>query len=244
MDCHCHLMHEKFDIDRSETIHRAKKNLTAIIETGGNLAQNVQAIGLKNSHKGFIYAAAGLAPHYVLNNDVKAELEMIERVADDILAIGEIGLEYHYFKENYERERQKQVFREQLMLAEKIGLPVVIHCREAWDDLLMILADFPMQKVMLHFFNKPKLLQEVLKRGYWISISTLKSYDLDRIIKDTPLNSLLAETDAPYMWSEGRNEPANVSVVYEKISKIKGIQIEQVDMAIMANAAKFFETSF
>ncbi len=244
IDAHCHLTHGKFDADRHTVIERARKALKAVVEAGGNIEQNERALGLMHMHKGFIHSVIGLSPHFVNVANVPLEFEMIERNADDILAIGEIGLEYHYFPEEKIRERQRQVFREQLMLAEKLQLPVVIHCREAWDDLLMILADFPQQKVMLHFFNKPKLLEHALKRGYWISIATLKSKDLDKIIKDAPLNSLLAETDSPYLWSEGRNEPANVVSVYERIARIKGMPQEQVQMAIMANASKFFEITF
>ncbi|MFH0972305.1 MAG: TatD family hydrolase [Candidatus Micrarchaeota archaeon] len=243
-DAHCHVSHELFNADRHEVIARAKKKLVAIVEAGGNLEQNERALGLKHSHGGFVHAVIGLAPHYVNVADLPSEMEMIKRNADDILAIGEIGLEYHYFKEAADQLRQREAFREQLILAEKLQLPVVIHCREAWYDLLAMLKDFPQQKVMLHFFNKPEHLTEALRRGYWISIATLKSKDLDRIIKDAPLNNLLAETDSPYLWTGGRNEPANVVSVYERIAGIKDILLPQVQMALMANASKFFETPF
>jgi TatD DNase family protein len=241
LDAHCHLMHEKFDVDRHLVLAKAKEKLQAIVETGGNIIQNEQALVLRSQNKKFVHAAIGVAPHYVLDSDIRMEFEFIERNYEDAIAIGEIGLEYHYFKENVERERQKQVFREQLILAEKLQLPVVIHCREAWDDLLLILSEFPQQKVMLHFFNKPALLKEALRRGYWISIATLKSKDLWKVMRDCPINSILTETDSPYLWSEGRNEPAHVVSVYEKIAEIKKMPVEAVEQSVMANASKFFE---
>ncbi|MFH1257491.1 MAG: TatD family hydrolase [Candidatus Micrarchaeota archaeon] len=244
IDAHCHISHVQFNADRHEVLSRAKKKLQAIVEVGGNLEQNQDAVSLKHQNKGFVLAVAGVSPHFVMQTRVMEEVEFIERNSEDLVAIGEIGLEYHYFKEEAEHERQKQVFREMLMLAEKMQLPVVIHCREAWEDLLLILADFPQQKVMLHFFNKPPYLKEALRRGYWISIATLKSKDVDKAIKETPLNSLLTETDSPYLWSGGRNEPANVANVYERIAKIKDTTVDEVNNAIMANASKFFELPF
>ncbi|MBI5224332.1 TatD family hydrolase [Candidatus Micrarchaeota archaeon] len=244
IDAHCHLSHPKFDADRHQVIERAKNHLVALFETGGNLEQNQHALELSMSHKKFIYAGVGLAPHYALEADAKKEFEFIERNADHIKAIGEIGLEYHYFAEEQARERQKIIFREQLILAEKIGVPVVIHCREAWDDLLLILKDFPLQKVMLHFFNKHSYLQESLRRGYYISIATLKSKDVDKIIRDAPLNSLLTETDSPYLWQGERNEPSNVRFVYDRISEIKKVPVEQVRQSVMATTSQFFEIVF
>lgn len=244
IDAHCHVMHERFDLDRREVLSRARQKLTAIVETGGNLLQNEQALILRAQNKKFIHAAIGVAPHYANETDLKKEFEFIERNYMDAIAIGEIGLEYHYFKEEPEREKQRIVFREQLILAEKLQLPVVIHCREAWDDLLAILSDFPQQKVMLHFFNKPQLLKEALRRGYWISLATLKSKDLWKIMRDCPINSMLAETDSPFLWAEGRNEPTYVTTVYDKIAEIKKTDLEGVRQTIMANASKFFEIPF
>ena len=244
IDAHCHLSHPKFDSDRRLAIERAKSHLTAIFETGGNLEQNQHALELSIAHKKFAYACIGLAPHYAVESDAKKEFEFIERNPDHIKAICESGLEYHYFADEKSRERQKIIFREQLILAEKIGVPAIIHCREAWDDLLLILKDFPLQKVMLHFFNKPAYLQEVLRRGYYISIATLKSKDVDKIIRDAPLNNLLTETDSPYLWQGERNEPGNVRFVYDRIAEIKKIPVEQVRQSVMANASQFFEIVF
>lgn len=244
IDAHCHLMHEKFNSDRHEVLARAKKVLKRIVETGGNMEQNEKALELRHQNKDFVYAAIGLAPHYVNTANVREEFEFIERNAEDAIAMGEIGLEYHYYPEGDDQERQRQVFREQLILAEKLGLPVVTHCRKAYPDLFLILSDFPMQKVMLHFFNDPKMITEALRRGYMLSISTLKSKDVDKVIKIAPLNNLLSETDSPYLFTGERNEPANVRFVYERIAEIKSMPLEQVRDALMANASKFFEVSF
>ncbi len=245
IDAHCHLMHEKFNADRHEVIERAKMaGLRVVIENGGNLEQNTRTLGLVQQNKGFTYAAIGLAPHYVQQADLAKEFEFIQRNADSAVAIGEIGLEYHYFKEEKEREKQKSIFRQQLILAERLQLPVVIHCREAWPDLLLILKEFQHVKVMLHFFNKPKYLTEALKRGYVLSISTLKSKDLDKIIKAAPLNNLVCETDSPYLWDGGRNEPANVRFAYERIAEKKEMPLEEVMNAVRANVSKFFGIVF
>src|SRR3989344_1905857 len=244
IDAHCHIMHEQFNQDRHEVLARAKKALDRIVETGGNLEQNETTLSLRRQNKDFVYAAIGLAPHYATTANAREEFEFIERNAEDAIAIGEIGLEYHYFPEEKDRERQRQVFREQLILAEKLGLPVVTHCRKAYPDLFLVLKDFPMQKVMLHFFNDAKFAQEALRRGYYFSISTLKSKDVDKVIKTAPLNNLLSETDSPYLWTGGRNEPANVRFEVERIAELKAIPLQEVEHALMANASKFFEVSF
>ena len=178
-------------------------------------------------------------------------LEKVESLAHDkkVVAIGEIGLDYHYTKENI--NLQKQVFIKQIEIANKLNLPIVIHTREAVMDTLQILKEHSVNKKGI-FHCCPlnvELIKEGLKLGFYISFSgnvTFKNAKNAEIcIETVPLDKLLIETDSPYMTPEPyrgeRNTPKNVKYVAKKIAEIKGVTAEEVARQTCENAKRIFE---
>lgn len=241
IDAHCHLTHEFFDKDREAVISGARAaGIEAVFDCGANLDMNRKVLALAEKHKGFVFPVIGVSPHDVLTSNFAEEFKFIEKNAGKIAAIGEIGLEYHHFKDPEVREKQHVLLERQLLLSEKLDLPVVIHCRDAFDELFHILEDFGDARVMLHCFYAREHAETAVKRGYLLSIPTLRGKDIDRIIKFVPVTQLLCETDSPYLWGKERNEPRNVKSVYEKIAELKNLPFEKVVAQIDGNAKSFF----
>ena len=241
IDSHCHLNDEAYAGDFEETIARAKADgITAIVNTGANYEYNKKVLEQQKLHPDILRAVIGLSPHDAEKDDVARNLKLISDNAGKLVAIGEIGLEYHHFGEKAHREKQKQNFEAQLQLAEKLSLPVVIHCREAHADLFKILDGYKRQKVMMHCFFAPDHAEEALKRGYMLSVPTYMGKARDKVINFAPLTTLLCETDSPYFGGNKRNEPANVKEGYARIAKVKEISLEEAIRQVDENARKFF----
>ena len=240
IDSHCHVSHEQFETDVDETIERAKKaNVKAIINVGGNTEDNGKVMALSEKYKGYLFPCVSISPHFIDNENLKDALSYIRKNEKKIVAIGEIGLEYFHFGNKKHRETQKEFLIAQMNLAEEISKPVVIHCREAHEDLMEIMKSYGKVRTMMHCFLKDELAEECIKRGYYLSLPTINCKARDNIIKAAPIENLLAETDSPYLW-RGRNEPSNVSEVYGRIAKVRKESLEKIEKQIDANARKFF----
>ncbi len=238
-DNHCHLTISHFDADREEVIARARKNLNAVLCVGMEHDDSQKVLALARQHAGFIFPVLAFGQDHVLTHDLKQELAFLKKHASDMVALGETGLEYHHFpQENW--PRLQEVFRAQLELAEAHGLSVQVHCRKGHDDAFRILADFPKLTVVMHCFYEDKWAEEALRRGYYLSIPTLKNKARDKILKSAPLNRLFAETDSPFLWQAGRNEPSNVAEVYQRMADKKGIPLLEVEKQLAANAEKVY----
>jgi TatD DNase family protein len=191
----------------------------------------------------------GVHPNEVAQNDLD-QLTLLRGLqsAEEVLALGEIGLDYHYGLE--QRERQHRAFEMQLQIALDCGKPIVIHCRDAHEDCLAILRDFPSVRGVFHCFTgTAPQAQEILDAGYWLGytgpITFKKSDALREAVRLTPLDRLLVETDAPYLTPEPMrkqkiNEPALVVHVAAMAAKIKGIDLAELDARTTQNVAQFF----
>ena len=251
-DSHCHLDDEKFDIDREELIQAIfNSGVTKLISAGYSLESSKRAIELTKKYPQ-IYTVCGISPNDIPQNveNFKQELKELEQIAknEKVLAIGEIGLDYYWNKEN--KEIQQYAFVEQIKLANKLNLPIVIHTREAVMDTLEILKKHPViKKGVFHCcpLNK-ELVKEALKLGYYISfagpITFKNSKNADEIIAMTQDNKILIETDSPYLSPEPlrgkRNDPRNVKYMAEKIANIKGYTLEQVAKITYENTCKIY----
>jgi TatD DNase family protein len=166
-----------------------------------------------------------------------------------VVAWGEIGLDYHY--DFSPRDRQLDVFRKQLEIAAELGLPVIIHDREAHQEVLSVLRDFSgLRGVAIHCFSGDlQIAEECLKRGYYLGIGgTLtfpKNKNLQDVIQRAPLEHILLETDCPYLapqpWRGKRNEPAFLTAVLEEIARLKAVSQEEIAKATTANAERLFQ---
>ncbi|MGC8850684.1 MAG: TatD family hydrolase [Candidatus Micrarchaeia archaeon] len=245
VDAHCHLTHELFAADLPEVLERARKaGVEKVYCVSGMAGHDERVLDLAARHPGFVFPVLGVSPHdapKTSDEQLKAELARVEENKEQIAAVGEIGFEFHYFKGEAEREAQRKIFRAQLELAEQLGKAVVVHSRKATKETLDELAGFN-GKVMLHCCNDALLAREGAQRGYLVSVSTLKSRERQKIIAETPLESLCCETDSPFLSPEKgkRNEPANVVAAYEAVAVVKGISLSECAEKIYLNLKRFF----
>jgi TatD DNase family protein len=247
IDSHAHLDFRHFDDDREKVIRRAQKaGLATIVNIGTSLASSQASVELAEQYA-FIYATVGVHPH-----EAKAVtpplLDRLRSLAQHqkVVAVGEIGLDY--YRDLSPRPVQRRVFAEQLALAAELGLPVVIHSREAHDDVLAALRGWEGTGVLHSYSAGPGLLEEVLALGFSVGISgpvTFPKADALRVVAATvPMERLLVETDCPYLtpkpYRGRRNEPAYVQYVVEAIAGARGMPSVDIAQATANNACRLF----
>lgn len=247
-DSHSHYNDEKFDEDRQYIIEETyKNNITKFMCIGYNVEQSKKAIEIAESYP-YIYATAGISPNDIEEN-VFDDIYIIEEISksDKVKAIGEIGLDYYWNKDNH--ELQKEVFIKQIDIANRMELPIVIHNRDAYVDTIKILNEHPVHKKgIFHCCQlNQELIKEALKLDFYISFSgniTFKNAKVEGPVSLVPMNRLLIETDSPYLSPEPyrgmRNTSINVKFVAEKIAAIKGIPIEEVAETTYRNAMNIY----
>ena len=249
-DSHAHYNDEKFEEDREEVLKEIyKSGVTKLVNAGYSLESSKTAIEIAKAHD-FIYATVGISPNDI-ENFKNEDLDNIIKLASNkkVVAIGEIGLDYYWNKEN--KNLQKEVFISQIKIANELNLPIVIHTREAIYDTLEILKNNSCnRKGIFHCcpFNVD-LVREGLKLGFYISFAgptTFKnSKNTAEIINMVPLDKMLIETDSPYLSPEPlrgkRNDSRNVKYIAQKIADVKEISIEEVAKRTYDNAKKIFE---
>ncbi|MFH1375078.1 MAG: TatD family hydrolase [Patescibacteria group bacterium] len=259
IDTHCHLDFPQFKKDFDTVLARAgEAGIGKMINPGVGIKESRQAVELAKNYEN-IFAAVGIHPHEAsslfelrspgvnsLNEGVLAELE---ELAEDpkVIAIGEIGLDY--FRMRNEKSIQQEAFRKQLELAQKLKKPVIIHSREADEDIFKILDDFEVQGVFHCFGGDWAFAQQVLERGFLIGLTGVvtfpKAVNTHEVAANVPLEKLLVETDAPFLAPQKfrgqRCEPAFVREVGERIAELKGVSLEEVAGQTTKNARKLFE---
>ncbi|MGN1384684.1 MAG: TatD family hydrolase [Clostridia bacterium] len=239
-DSHSHYNDEKFDEDREQILEEIyKAGVTKVIVAGYDINSSKKAVDLSKKYK-YIYAICGISPNDIAEteNEIKQQIEQIEKIAQStkIVGIGEIGLDYYWNKEN--KELQKKAFINQIKLADKMDLPIIIHSREAVMDTIQILKEnTPKRKGVFHCCPlNIELVKEGLKLGFYISLAgpiTFKnSKNADEIIKMIPLEKMLIETDSPYLAPEPnrgtRNDSRNLKYLVEKIAQVKQREPEEI----------------
>jgi TatD DNase family protein len=250
IDSHAHLDFDRFKNDRDEVIQRAKSNgIINIINVGSNLASSHRSLQLSQQYE-MIYAVVGVHPHEAKNLDKKA-LQVLKDLskADKVVAIGEIGLDFHY--DNSPRDKQRDAFRKQLQLAKEINLPVVIHSRDADQDTIKILKEEKMQNhnILLHSYTGgAEMADEALAMGFYFSAGGIVTFnsaqELKNIMQKIPLSRILLETDSPYLAPSPhrgkRNEPMYVKEVGKYIATLKNTTFEKVAETTTQNTKRFF----
>lgn len=255
-DTHSHYNDEKFDADREKIIEKTKEDgITRFNCVGYDIPSSKLSVQIANKYN-FIYSICGVSPNDVVENEnqVQAQVNQIEELLKEneshkIVAVGEIGLDYHWNSQN--KEIQKETFKRQIELANKYELPIVIHTREAVYDTLEILKQNEViKKGIFHCcpLNR-ELVKEGLKLGFYISfagpITFKNSKNAEEVVKLVPINRILIETDSPYLAPEPkrgtRNDSRNVKIVAQKIAYFKKLTLQEVAAATYNNALKIFE---
>jgi len=236
-DSHAHYDDEAFNEDREEVIEEIRNSgVVGVLNCGSSLEAARSSLELSQKYE-FFYAAVGIHPEYADTVDEKVIEELRDMAKNSkVRAIGEIGLDY-YYEENPERDVQKKAFREQMKLAEKLDLPVVIHDRDAHEDTLNIMKEFPKVKGVVHCFSgSVEFARECLKLGYYIGFTGVITFKnakkIIEVANEVPNNRILLETDCPYMapapFRGKRNKSDYIRYIAEKLAEIKGITSEEL----------------
>jgi TatD DNase family protein len=247
-DSHCHLTDEKFAGQVSEVIERARANGVArMVSISSNPDDTIAALAIAREHEN-VWASAGIHPHAVTEYGQDAIAQIAELAEDDkIVAIGETGLDYYY--DNAPRGVQRQSLRKHVELAADLALPLIIHSREADEDIMAAIREVEGEVFgVLHCFDgEGDLLDAALEAGWMISFSgliTFKNYEKEALVRAVPPDQLLIETDSPYLApvpNRGkRNEPAFVRVVAETLARMRGETVELVAESTFHNASRFY----
>jgi TatD DNase family protein len=249
-DTHVHLNADQYEEDLQEVIDRAQnENVTNMVVVGFDRKTIKKAMALAEEYE-FIYAAVGWHPVDAIDM-TDDDLEWIEELAahEKVVAIGEMGLDYHWDKSP--KDVQKEVFRKQIQLAKKVKLPIIIHNRDATADVVDILREEDAKEVggIMHCFTGSlEVAKECMEMNFYISFGgpvTFKNAKKPKeVVKEIPLDKLLIETDCPYLtphpYRGKRNEPSYVRFVAEQIAELREMAVEELAEKTTANAKKLF----
>ncbi len=253
IDTHCHLNDSQFDNDIDEVINRFfLSGGNAMICVGADLSSSLKAKMVADLNDN-IYYTIGIHPDDCDTFDLNEFEDLILTKSDKLVAIGEIGLDYYHNKTN--KAKQIEVFSNQINLAIKYNLPIVIHCRDAYADLLEVLKKYSPLKIgaVMHCYSGSlEFANELLKLGVKISFTGTVTYKnavkVKEVAKNIPLDSFFFETDAPYLAPEPnrgkRNEPKYVFDTAKYVADLRGIDAKELIRITDANAKKFFNIDF
>lgn len=250
-DTHAHIDDEQYNDDRNEIIEKIKNASVGLVNNiGADMASSRYGIMLAEEHD-FLYATVGVHPSET-KNLTEDDIAELRRLAghEKVVAIGEIGLDYHY--DDTDLDTQKKWFRAQLNLAKELDMPVVIHDRDSKGECLEILKESGVKKAVIHCFSgSAETAKELIKLGFYISFTGVITFKNARraieALSVIPIERLFIETDSPYMAPEpfrgSRNDSSLVFRIAEKIAEVKGLTYEEVVERTTENAVKFFNIS-
>ena len=248
-DTHAHLDDRAFDEDRAQLLAALpEQGLALVMNPGCSLASSRNAVALANGYD-YIYAAVGSHPDVAdeVNEEVLEEYRTICKQNPKIKAIGEIGLDYHY--EDIPREIQQKAFRMQMELARQLDLPVIVHERDAHEDGMKIVEEFPEVKGVFHCYSGSyEMAKWLIARGWYIGFTGVLTFKNARkaveVASQIPLDRIVLETDCPYMAPEPfrgkRNDPGKIYRMAERLAEIRGLSVEEVQKITTENGKKLY----
>lgn len=250
IDTHAHTNFIDFNDDHREAIKRALDSGIWVVNASSNLENSRKAVEIARSFKEGVYAAVG--EHPIHEGGGKVDYDAFLELAKDkkVVAIGEIGLDYFHMNVGT-KDGQKEMLAKFLEIADKVKKPAIIHCREAYDDLVEILAEFkithPDFYCVAHFFiGSKEILKKIIDTGLYISFTGVITFtkDYDELVRMVPDDKIMAETDCPWVapvpCRGKKNEPMYVKYVVERMAEIRGVPFEKMAEQTFSNARKFF----
>lgn len=251
IDSHCHLTYPELLTQIELILDRARAaGVMEFVTIATDIADADRALALAASHSG-VHVVCGIHPHQASKAATGWDRDLLALVCrDDVYAVGEMGLDYHY--DFSDRPTQHQVFRRQLEIAAVVSKPVVIHCREAHEDALRVLLDYPSLRggVFHCFTGSVAQAHEILDRGYWLSLTGVVTFKRSEVLREVarvlPADRIMVETDAPYLSPEPvrnvrPNEPAHLVHTADCIAKARGIALDELTNLSMLNTRRFFK---
>ncbi len=270
IDTHAHVNFNAYKDDADEVIRRSLDNGVWMINVGSQYETSRRAVEIAKRYSQGVFAAIGLHPIHLSDGIFKTKIdteeisfptreeefnyekyEELAKSEEKVVAIGEIGLDYYYrpktkIKLEQFKQKQKEVFLKQLKLSNELKLPAIFHCRMAHNDLIEILQHYNNVRGVIHCFTgTPEQAQKYLEMGFYLGFNgIIFKLDLEKIIKNTPLEKIVIETDCPYLTPPkmiGRNEPLYVKYVVERIAELKKENFDKVSEITSENAKKLFK---
>ena len=247
IDTHCHIFSEYYD-DIDKVISECRdNNIDKIIVNGSNIKSNIEVMELANKYD-IVYAAIGFHPTEL--DDFKEEyFRFLEENINNskVVAIGEIGLDYHY--DNTDKEKQIMVFRRQLDIANKYNKPIIVHSRDSIQDTYNILKQYKVKGSIHCFSGSVEMAREFIKLGYKLGIGGIITYKnaktIKEVVRDIDLSYILLETDSPYLtpspYRVESNSPKYIPLIAEAIADIKDVSIVDISRVTTANAEAIFD---
>ena len=246
IDTHCHLFDEYYD-NIEDVISRAvSEGVGFIIVNGVDRKSNEEVLKLVKKYD-IVYGALGIQPEEVSRASYEDLIFIENHINDDkIVAIGEIGLDYHY---ECDKDKQKEFFKKQLDIATKYNKPVIIHSRDCIQETYNILKEYKLKGIMHCYSGSVEMAREFSKIGYFIGVGGIVTFKnavkLVEVVKAIGINNIVVETDSPYLSPEPyrgkKNEPKNIKVIMEKIADIKGIDYEKLCDSVVSNVFGLFD---
>lgn len=248
-DTHAHMDDRAFDDDREELLSSLpERGIALLMNPGCSLASSRAASRLSQEYD-YIYAAVGSHPDAAdeVNGEVLEEYRKLCKLNPKIKAIGEIGLDYHY--EDIPREIQQRAFRMQLELARELDLPVIVHEREAHEDGLKIIAEFPEVTGVFHCYSgSAEMAKLLVERGWYIGFTGVLTFKNARkaveVAQSIPLERIVLETDCPYMSPEPfrgkRNDPSRLCYMAEKLAQLRSLPVERIHEITVENGKRLY----
>jgi TatD DNase family protein len=251
LDVHCHLDFDQFDKDLDEVMERSRKaGMTFIVQNGVNPKSNRKSLQIAEKYPDIVRLALGMYPVDVLDftdSQFNDELKFIEKNKDKIIALGEVGIDYHWAKEekDQKREKQEENFRKIISLSQRINKPLIVHSRNAEKETFEILRSAGAKKVIMHCFNADfETIKKAEEAGYYFTIPCIisRSKHFQKMVKRVSLDRLFTETDAPFMspFQGKRNEPVFVAETVKKMAEILDKEEKDIEDQMIDNYKRFF----
>ena len=248
-DTHAHMDDHAFDEDRQDLLRDLpNQQIGLVMNPGCSLESSYNAVKLANTYD-YIYAAVGSHPDVAdeVNEAVLEQYRKLCKENEKVKAIGEIGLDYHY--EDIPREIQKKAFRAQMALAQELDLPVIVHERDAHEDGMTIVKEFPQVKGVFHCYSgSVEMARQLMELGWYIGFTGVLTFKNARkaveVAVSIPLERIVLETDCPYMAPEPfrgkRNDPGKLYRMAEKLAEIRGLSVEEIHRITVENGKRLY----
>ena len=248
-DTHAHMDDRAFDADRAQLLEDLpNQQIALLMNPGCSLESSRNAVKLANTHD-YIYAAVGSHPDVAdeVNEEVLEEYRTLCKLNSKVTAIGEIGLDYHY--EDIPRDLQKKAFRAQMALAAELDLPVIVHERDAHEEGMAIVKEFPTVTGVFHCYSgSAEMARQLVDLGWYIGFTGVLTFKNARKAVETaqsiPLERIVLETDCPFMAPEPfrgkRNDPGYIFRMAEKLAEIRGLSVEEIQHITTENGKRLY----
>ena len=247
IDSHCHLLSSEYEDVKKEINKAITSGVDKIIVNGYDLKSSVEAVNLSKEYDN-LYAAVGIGPENI-DSITDEDIKIIKKLVNSkkVVAIGEIGLDYYWTKEN--KEKQIYVFKEMLKIAKENNLPVIVHNRDATKDIYELLKEYNVTGIIHCFSGSVETAKEFIKLGFLIGIGGVVTFKnakhLKEVVQNISLSCISLETDSPYLTPEPfrgkKNNPAYLTYIVKKIAELKGVNEEEVRKVTYRNVISKFD---